>query len=139
MSSHLKDYYDALDRLSRNRPEILGRGALITFDNVALEAGKSKGAIKANRAVYRKLRNEILVAKDAQNSPEIAIENRIKSLKADVQKYKLLYEDAIKREISLYRQLFDMMDRLVAENEARDKHKLIEIFRKKNFEEFNNH
>lgn len=137
MSGDLKVYYDALDRLSRNRPEIVVRGSLITFDNVALEAGKSKGAIKANRAVYRKLRNDILLAKEAQNSPQVAVEYRLNSLKAEVYKYKQLYEEAIKREISLYRQLSDMKDRLIAENEAKDKHKLIEIFRKK--EKYSDH
>ena len=64
MSVDLKSYYDALERLSKKKTNILPRGAVINFDNVALEAGKSRGSIKANRAIFNKLRSDIVQARD---------------------------------------------------------------------------
>lgn len=131
MSLALKDFYDSLARLKINKPKIVPRGTPITFDNVALEAGKSKGSIKANRTVYRQLRIDILQAKEAQQAPELAVEMKVRLLKAEAEKYKLLYEAAIVREISLCRELWDIKRQLIAENEALDKHKLVSIFKRK--------
>jgi hypothetical protein len=132
MSNDLKEYYDSLDRLKSRKTKILPRGSLITFDNVAIEAGRAKGSIKANRDVYRKLRIDITQAKEAQNTPDRVMENRVKSLTAQVIKYKSFHEEALVREMSLYRQLMEFDQQLLAENEARNKNKLIPIFRKKN-------
>lgn len=130
MSSDLKDYYNALSRLKSNKPQIVPRGTTITFDSVALEAGKSKGSIKAKRPLYSQLRVDILQAKEAQQTPELALEMKIRLLKAEAERYKLLYEAAIAREISRCREIWEMKSQLIAENEARDKHKLISIFRR---------
>ena len=131
MNNDLTDYYDALERLVKRKTKILPHGSVINFNNVAIEAGKSKGSIKATRHVYKKLRNDILQAKDLAGSSEHALRQQINKLTAEVAKYKALYELALVREISVVSQFLEMRDKLIAENEASDKHKLIPIFRKR--------
>jgi hypothetical protein len=46
-----EDYYAALQRLKRNQSHIVSKGSLINKDTVALEAGRKRGSIRANRGM----------------------------------------------------------------------------------------
>lgn len=56
----LKPLFEALDRLVTGKPKRVHAGSKITLANVALEAGRTPGSIKASRAVYAPLRDEVM-------------------------------------------------------------------------------
>ncbi|MBL5825693.1 hypothetical protein [Serratia fonticola] len=45
------NYYSALQRLKRNKPEVLPKDSLINKDTVALEAGRKRGSIREHRGM----------------------------------------------------------------------------------------
>ena len=47
-------YYDALNRLRRNKPVLVKKGSAINKDTVALEAGRKRGSIR-NRPEFSQL------------------------------------------------------------------------------------
>tara|TARA_R110001583_G_scaffold74100_7_gene205514 strand:- start:23281 stop:23703 length:423 start_codon:yes stop_codon:yes gene_type:complete len=46
MTSTVKEYYAALERLKQNKPQVIGNGSAINKDTVALEAGRKRGSIR---------------------------------------------------------------------------------------------
>jgi hypothetical protein len=54
MSSTVKEYFTALERLKQNKPQVVERGSPINKDTVALEAGRKRGSIR-NRRGFEKL------------------------------------------------------------------------------------
>lgn len=48
------EYFSALERLRRNKPERVEKGSVINKDTVALEAGRKRGSIR-NRAGFETL------------------------------------------------------------------------------------
>lgn len=103
----LQDYRDALARLIRGKPENVPKGTKITNDSVSLEAGRKKGTIKRSRPIFKDLIDEINAAAAEQLKPEDAQKARIDQLKAEVSKYRTLWEEALTREVSLVKQLWD--------------------------------
>ena len=55
MSEALIEYFEALERLKVNKPIRMNIGTKITNDSVALEAGRSKGAVKKSRLIFADL------------------------------------------------------------------------------------
>ncbi|WP_171334279.1 hypothetical protein [Acinetobacter soli] len=88
ISKSVKAYYSALDRL-------ISQNKRISYDAVALEAGRGRGAIKGNSLEIIELKKAISKAKDEQtiktnlNSPQEKLANakRIKD------NYRLKYEE----------------------------------------------
>ncbi len=107
MPDILQDYRDALVRLRRGKSENVPKGTKITNDSVSLEAGRKKGTIKRSRPIFKDLIDEINAAAAEQSKPEDAQKARIDELKAEVAKYRTLWEEALTREVSLVKQLWD--------------------------------
>ncbi|HAS5616274.1 TPA: hypothetical protein I7E53_004033 [Vibrio cholerae] len=107
MTDILQDYRDALERLKKGKPDNVPKGTKITNDSVSLEAGRKKGTIKRSRPIFKDLIDEINVAAKEQSKPEDVQKVRIDQLKAEVSKYRTLWEEALTREVSLVKQLWD--------------------------------
>lgn len=61
MSSTVKEYFAALERLKQNTPINVPKGSVINKDQVAMEAGRKRGSIR-NRPGFEKLIVEIEAA-----------------------------------------------------------------------------
>lgn len=62
-------YWDALQRILEGKPVVVKRGDPISFDLVAIEAGRGRGSLKASRRQYDKIRQAIQEAADLQITP----------------------------------------------------------------------
>lgn len=107
MSDILKDYFDALERLKKGKPINVLKGTKITNDSVSLEAGRKKGTIKKSRPVFSDLIQAIeAVAKEGGN-PQDEMKERLMEAKAEAARYRALWEEALNREVSLVKQIWD--------------------------------
>lgn len=106
MSDILKEYFEALERLRNGRPVIVPKGARITNDSVSLEAGRKKGTIKKSRQIFAELIKAIDAAKGEESKPEDEMRARLDAARADVTRYRTLWEEALAREVSLLKQLW---------------------------------
>lgn len=107
MPDILKDYFDALERLKRSKPINVPKGTKITNDSVSLEAGRKKGTIKKSRPVFSELIDAINHAANAEVGPQDMMQARLDNAKAEAEKYRNLWEEALAREISLVKELWD--------------------------------
>lgn len=110
----LSDYFEALDRLKRSKPVNVPKGTRITNDSVSLEAGRRIGSIKKSRPIFRDPIEAIDAAK-ADVKPGDEIEGRLAEAKAEVARYRALWEGALAREVSLIKQLWDEQERWAKE------------------------
>ncbi|WP_333668601.1 hypothetical protein [Acinetobacter guillouiae] len=100
MSEALVEYFEALERLKVNKPIRVVIGTKISNDSVALEAGRSKGAIKKSRLIFADLIIAIDSAAKEQNITPLdqrkllKIQEELKTVREDLEK-------ALGREISL--------------------------------------
>jgi hypothetical protein len=62
-------FWDALKRILAGKPLIVSRDMPITYDLVALEAGRTRGSIRADRTQFAALRQAIRDAAAAQKPP----------------------------------------------------------------------
>lgn len=107
------DYYNALERLKTNKPEILLKGSYkINKDTVALEAGRKRGSIKPSREQFTDLINKIDEVGSAYNNKAL---DKLKKTEALAARYKHERDDfqseyfaALNREIMLVRRLVDL-------------------------------
>lgn len=118
MPDILQDYREALERLRKGRPINVPKGTRITKDSVSLEAGRKKGTIKRGRPIFADLITEIEAATGEQSRPADAQNARIEELRAEVMKYRTLWEEALTREVSLVKQLWDERQEWAKEKEA---------------------
>lgn len=107
MATTLDEYFEALARLKSNRPVHVPKGTKITNDAVSLEAGRSKGSIKKSRALFVDLIAAIDAAAE-QSAPGTDNQAKIAKSKAQVEHYRVLYEEAIAREVSLLKENFEL-------------------------------
>jgi len=101
-----EDYYEALNRLISGRPRRVPVGTKISNDSVALEAGKSRGAIKRSRSSHAVLIEKISEAKGLANS---AINQDVRKLNSQKQKtlsYRQLYEESLNDRLMLMQKVF---------------------------------
>lgn len=101
MSKALEDYFEALERLKKNKPINVPIGSKINNDTVAQEAGRKRGTIKKSRPMFEELIAEIDKANEKINAPKAKANMMIEKHKADAQKYKKLYHEALNRELML--------------------------------------
>jgi hypothetical protein len=59
LSIPIRDYYSSLSRLISNEPKYLPKNSKINLDNVALEAGRNRGAIKGESIDIKELKSII--------------------------------------------------------------------------------
>ena len=117
MSEALVEYFEALERLKVNKPIRIDIGTKISNDSVALEAGRSKGAIKKSRLIFADLIVAINSAAKGQNVTPfdqrklLKIQEELKTVREDLEK-------AFGREISLLYENYQLKKQLHTINEA---------------------
>lgn len=107
MSDILKDYFEALERLKMGKPVNVLKGTKITNDSVSLEAGRKKGTIKKSRPIFSELIEAIDAVAKADAKPRDEMRERLGGAKAEAARYRALWEEALAREVSLVKQLWD--------------------------------
>ena len=118
MPDILKDYFDALDRLKRGKPEHVPKGTKITNDSVSLEADRKKGTIKRSRPVFSDLIEAINAAASADSKPQDEMRDRLDRAKAEADRYRTSWEEALAREVSLVKELYDAREAWAKERAA---------------------
>jgi hypothetical protein len=103
----LDDYFAALERLKKGRPNIVPKGTKINNDWVALEAGRKNCSIKKSRAVHADLIKAIDEAATEQAKPKNEQKERLDKAKNSAGHYRLQLEAALVREISLLYELYE--------------------------------
>lgn len=106
MPDILKDYFEALERLKKGKPVNVSKGTRISNDSVSLEAGRKKGTIKKSRPIFRDLVDAIGAA-SVSAKPSDEIGKRLEDAKMEAARYRMLWEEALAREVSLVKQLWD--------------------------------
>ena len=127
MSNVLSEYFEALERLIKGRPVNVPKGSKITNDNVSMEAGRKKGTIKKSRPVFQELINTIDAAAAAQSQPLDSTKAALESAKADAARYRTLWEEALSREVSLVKQLWEEQKQWAKEKAALTGEKVVSI------------
>lgn len=115
MTDILKDYFEALQRLKRGKPVNVPKGTKITNDSVSLEAGRKKGTIKKSRPIFRDLIEAIDAVVKAEANPSDVMRARLDEAKAQAMRYRVLWEEALAREVSLVKQLWDERESRIKE------------------------
>ena len=108
----IDEYFEALDRLKKNTPIRLPKGTTISKDTVAMEAGRKRSSIKRSRTVFVPLIAEIESVIANQHSSKHQVRNSIVKVKADRDRYQLLYHQALNRELMLAKRLFALEKQL---------------------------
>jgi hypothetical protein len=93
-------YFAALDRLK-------ARGASISNDAVAMEAGKGRGSIKKSRPAHARLIEEIDNAIKKQQEAKCALDP-VPGLKGDVANLTRQLDESLGREVALLNELYDL-------------------------------
>lgn len=107
MSDILKDYFEALERLISGKPVKVPKGTRITNDSVSQEAGRKKGTIKKSRPIFGDLIKAIDAAAKTDLKPCDNLRERLDEAKAEASRYRVRWEEALAREVSLVKQLWD--------------------------------
>ena len=102
------EYYEALERLDKNKPIRLPKGTKIKKSNVELEAGRTKGAIKRSRKSFGLLIETIEEAEARQNAPKKKASETTKKYKELSESYKKKYLEVLGRELILVERLEEM-------------------------------
>ena len=127
MPDILKDYFQALERLKSGKPVNVPKGSKITNDSVSLEAGRKKGTIKKSRPIFSELIQSIAAAAKAEGKSRDAMRERLDGTNAESARYRALWEEALAREVSLIKQLWDEREAWAKERAALTGGKIIPI------------
>jgi hypothetical protein len=118
MSETLKHYWDALDRLIAGKTVRVAIGTKIHQASVSLEAGREKGSIKNSRPVFKELIDAIDTAASTQDEPINDLRGQLEQAKAEAGRYRILWEEALAREVSLVMELWATRETSEKEQEA---------------------
>ncbi len=108
MPDAVQEYFEALDRLTSGKSQIVSRQAKINNDTVAIEAGRHKGSIKKSRPVFAGLIDAIKKAGANQVKPHQEAKENIRKFKVKSIEYRILYEQGLGRELALLRQVNEL-------------------------------
>lgn len=108
----LDEYYAALQRLQSGKPHNVPQGTAITKDAVSLEAGRGKGSIKRSRAIFGELIRSIEEAARSERDYKKNPEERLARSRKSANDYRLKYEAALGRELSLLKELYELKKHL---------------------------
>lgn len=99
--------YKALRRLENDVPVRIPKGSKINYDNVALEMGLKKGAIKKGRDndKFRQAIDEAAKRQQARITPA----DKLREARNLANKYQQLWEQSLGRELCLARQVRDLI------------------------------
>jgi len=100
----LQDYWDALKRIVEGKPERVLKGGRINNDQVSIEAGRGRGSIKSGREEFADLIDAIKKAEKKRKERGNEDQEKYERRRTESEKYKLLYQQSIAREISLARE-----------------------------------
>lgn len=112
MNSTLDSYFQALERIKSGTTHRIHKGARITNDAVALEAGKSKGSIKKSRPGFSDLLAAIQIAKHEQLRTRPTSDDALKKAKRSAAECREALDRALAREVSLLQELYSTRQRL---------------------------
>lgn len=101
----IDEYFEALKRLKKNTPVRLPKGTTISKDTVAMEAGRKRSSIKRSRPVFDRLIAEIDLAVSNQDGSLHKRKDRFEKIKAEKQRYQLMYHQSLNRELMLVKRL----------------------------------
>jgi hypothetical protein len=132
MSNILTEYFEALERIKKGKPINVRKGTRITNDSVSLEAGRKKGTIKKSRPIFSELIEAIDAAAQVELKPQDETRAKLDDAKAEVDRYRTLWEEALSREVSLVRQLWDEREVWARERAALTGDKIIPLRSGKN-------
>jgi hypothetical protein len=116
----LQVFWDALMRIIEGAPIRVKKGLPITFDLVCLEAGRSRGSLKANRPHHQPIREAILSAANAhiQKTPKKASKRSwreaTKAKNEEIEFLKRQYDLVLNREIMLIQHI-DTLEKEIVE------------------------
>jgi len=127
MPNILTEYFEALERLQKGKPINVRKGTRITNDSVSLEAGRKKGTIKKSRPIFSELIEAINSAAQVELKPQDETRAKLDDAKAEVDRYRTLWEEALSREVSLVRQLWDEREIWARERAALTGDKIIPL------------
>lgn len=113
----LEEYWAALDRLVGGNTIILPHGTPVSYDSVALEAGRGRGSLKATRPQHQNIRDAILRAATAQTKATTPVSKASLKRKAKDQydstlHYKKLYNQTLARELMLLQRIAELEDEI---------------------------
>jgi len=108
----LKEYFEALERIITDTPLHVPKGAKITNDSVAIEAGRKKGSIKKSRDNFSNLIAAIKLAAEEQNKKSSNIQDKLNSTKIKAAQYRTDLEAALARELSLLYEVYELKKQL---------------------------
>lgn len=98
-------YFEALDRLKKNKPIRVPKGTRINNNNVSLEADRKVGSIKKSRKSFAALIKAIDEARNEQSEEKNKTEADVEKYKRLYFDYKKKYADALTRELGLAERL----------------------------------
>lgn len=97
----LNVYYEALKRIDEGNPLRVGTSEKISLRSVAIEAGRSAGAIKKSRPLYAQLIDDIKLVAENNTKKKNHIELALDKAKQNAETYRKLYEETLAREVVL--------------------------------------
>lgn len=103
-------YFAALERLMK-------RGAIVSNDAVAVEAGKGRGSIKKSRPAHAALIAAINEAARVQHSL-VATANPIADLRDEIADLTKRLDQSLEREVALLHELYDLRSKVNTLTEA---------------------
>lgn len=104
----MQNYWDALERLKKNKPIKVAPGARINNDTVALEAGRKRGSIKKSRSVFNRLINAIDEAASQTVQSQTGLKEKLAKEKLQKANYQELYIQSLNRELMLLDRLAEL-------------------------------
>lgn len=110
--SVIDEYFSALNRLEKNKPNIVAQNTAISNDSVALEAGRKKGSIKKSRESFADLIVAIEKAQFLQSERKNSEVDKLNKLKSEVVRLRKLYEEGLAREVMLIKRVYELEDEL---------------------------
>lgn len=108
----LSDYFAALERIIAGIPLHVPKGAKITNDSVAVEAGRKKGSIKKSRDNFSNLIAAIKLAAEEQNKKSSNVQDKLNNTKIKAAQYRTDLEAALARELSLLYEVYELKKQL---------------------------
>ena len=92
-----------------------------------MEAGRKKGTIKKSRPIFSDLIEAIDAAAKVETKPGDEMRSKLDESKAQAARYRVLWEEALAREVSLVKQLWDEREAWAKERAALTGGKVIPI------------
>jgi len=108
----IDNYFSALERLKNNTPVVLPKGARISKDTVALEAGRKRSSIKKSRPQFENLIAAIELASSIQSKPTEHSKDNLDKIKSEKAHYRALYHESLNRELMLVKRLAELEQKL---------------------------